>query len=194
MSEKFSADYDKVMVSLKKQIETVWNIDPELNNYVPPTLYPATGSSRYRNPIQQIVIRNAGGSGDGVGGGSSRGDGGGDGYTGGGGNFSGERVIKDLTLESVGTMPGGVIPPNWKHYSHCTCFEPDKRYPNYTIEHAELEMYSEQEARTELAQACFVMRKQRLFWRTKEMLMKQKFQNKINKMKKQLSNNAYLWD
>ena len=38
------------------------------------------------------------------------------------------------------------------------------------------------------------MRKQRLFWRTKEMLMKQKYQNKINLMKKQLSNNAYLWD
>ena len=38
------------------------------------------------------------------------------------------------------------------------------------------------------------MRKQRLFWRTKEMLMKQTYQNKINLMKKQLSNNAYLWD
>ena len=38
------------------------------------------------------------------------------------------------------------------------------------------------------------MRKQRLFWRTKEMLTKQKYQNKINLMKKQLSNNAYLWD
>ena len=39
-----------------------------------------------------------------------------------------------------------------------------------------------------------VMRRQRLFWRTKEMLMKQKYQNQINLMKKQLSNNAYLWD
>lgn len=55
-------------------------------------------------------------------------------------------------------------------------------------------MYSEQEARFELARVCEVMRKQRLFWRTKEMLTKQKFQNKINLMKKQLSNNAYLWD
>ena len=62
------------------------------------------------------------------------------------------------------------------------------------MELAELEMYSEQEARRELASACEVMRKQRLFWRTKEMLMKQKYQNKINLMKKQLSNNAYLWD
>ena len=62
------------------------------------------------------------------------------------------------------------------------------------MEHAELEMISEQEARFDLARACDTMRKQRLFWRTKEMLMKQKYQNKINLMKKQLSNNAYLWD
>jgi len=183
VSEDFSKEYDVVMADLKKQIEKVWSIDPELNNYVPPTLYPATGDSKYRNPIQQIVIRNAS-SGNGENGG------GGDGY----GGVSGERVVKDLTLEAVGTMPGGVIPDGFTHYSHCNCFVPSKRYPNYTVEHAELEMYSEQEARTELAQACFVMRKQRLFWRTKEMLMKQKFQNKINLMKKQLSNNAYLWD
>ena len=38
------------------------------------------------------------------------------------------------------------------------------------------------------------MRKQKLFWRMKEMLMQQKYQNKINLMKKQLSNNSYLWD
>lgn len=38
------------------------------------------------------------------------------------------------------------------------------------------------------------MRKQRLFWRTKEMCMKQKFQNQINLMQKQLTNNSYLWD
>ena len=67
VSEKFSADYDKVMISLKKQIENVWNIDPELNNYVPPTLYPATGDSKYRNPVQQIIIKNATGTGTGGG-------------------------------------------------------------------------------------------------------------------------------
>ena len=38
------------------------------------------------------------------------------------------------------------------------------------------------------------MRKQRLFWRTKEMIQKQKFQNEINMLKKQVSNNSYLWD
>ena len=166
VSEKFSADYDKIMVSLKKQIETVWNIDPELNNYVPPTLYPATGDSKYRNPVQQIVIRNATTAVEGT-------VSGGDGFSGGGGGgYAGERIVKDLALETIATLPGGVVPDGFQHYSHCTCFVPSKRYPNYTIEHAELEMYSEQEARSELARACFVMRKQRLFWRTKEMLLK----------------------
>ena len=97
-------------------------------------------------------------------------------------------------LEAVGTLPGAVIPDGFQHYSHCSCFQPSKRYPNYSNELAELELYTEQEARYELARACEVMRKQRLFWRTKEMLTKQKYQNKINLMKKQLSNNAYLWD
>ena len=55
---------------------------------------------------------------------------------------------------------------------------------------AELEMMIEKQASYELARVCEVMRKQRLFWRTKEMLMKQKFQNKINLMKKKLSNNC----
>ena len=33
-----------------------------------------------------------------------------------------------------------------------------------------------------------------MFWRFKEMLAKQKFQNEINMLKKQVSNNSYLWD
>ena len=45
-----------------------------------------------------------------------------------------------------------------------------------------------------LAHSIDLMRKQKLFWRMKEMLMQQKYQNKINLMKKQLSNNSYLWD
>ena len=52
VSEKFSADYDLILQSLKKHVEKVWNIDPESNNYVPPTLYPATGDHRFRNPVQ----------------------------------------------------------------------------------------------------------------------------------------------
>ena len=105
-----------------------------------------------------------------------------------------ERIVKDLSLEAVGTLPGSLVPAGFTHYSHCSCFKPSKKYPNYALEHAEIEMYSEQEARFELARVCEVMRKQRLFWRTKDMLVKQKYQNQINLMKKQLSNNAYLWD
>ena len=33
-----------------------------------------------------------------------------------------------------------------------------------------------------------------MFWRLKEMLTKQKYQDKINLMKKQQANNSYLWD
>lgn len=162
MSEKFSNDYDNILQDLKKKVEKVWNIDPEMNSYIPPTLYPATGDSKYRNPIQQIVIRTDTSiaaenalNGRGAGGG-----GGGGGFWGGG--FGGgqavastsDRVMKDLSLEAVATLPGGVVPDGFVHYSHCTCFKPSKRYPNYTLEHAELEMYSEQEARFELSRAC----------------------------------------
>lgn len=38
------------------------------------------------------------------------------------------------------------------------------------------------------------MRKQRLFWRMKEMLWKQKSTNKVNLQAKKLQNNSYLWD
>jgi len=58
----------------------------------------------------------------------------------------------------------------------------------------ELEALSEQEARHELAQMCELSRKQRMLWRTKEMLIHQKYQNQINLMKKQLSNNSFMWD
>lgn len=34
----------------------------------------------------------------------------------------------------------------------------------------------------------------RVFWRTKQMFMTQKFQDQINLLKKQLNNNSYLWD
>ena len=39
-----------------------------------------------------------------------------------------------------------------------------------------------------------LMRKQRLFWRMKEMLWKQKSTNKVNLQAKKLQNNSYLWD
>ena len=175
-------DYDLIQQDLKKMVEKSWNTDLELTNYVPPTLYPGTGDFRYRNPIQQIIVRNerssvadersSGGYGAGAGAGAGIGTGYGRGQT---VASTSDVVIKDLALESVGTLPGSVVPEGFKHYSHCTCFRPNKKYPNYDMEHAELEMYSEMEARSELKRVCFVMRKQRLFWRFKEMVSKQKF-------------------
>ena len=52
VSEGFVSEYHKSMEWLKKQVEKAHDIDPETTNYVPPTLYPATGGPRYRNPIQ----------------------------------------------------------------------------------------------------------------------------------------------
>ena len=52
VGDKFSADYDTVMIDLKKKVEQVWNIDPETTSYIPPTLYPASGNHHNRNPIQ----------------------------------------------------------------------------------------------------------------------------------------------
>ena len=121
------------MVKMAKTVDQAWNIDPELATYIPPTLYAGTGNSKYRNPVSGVVIQ--GGSGAaGIGGG-----------TGGGGGISNTaKVITDLNLEAVGTLPGSVIPDGFQHYSHCICFDPTKRpYPNYSMEHAELEMYSE---------------------------------------------------
>ena len=209
---KFSQDYAKIMEQLKRTVEKVHsNSSDIMTTYVPPTLYPASGGPQFRSPVQQIVIKTEHGE-------DERRNGGGFGGSGGGsfpgiasgaslgsntsniaklaaGAASTSGVILDsLLLEAVGTLPGSVVPSGFQHYTHCSCFQPSKKYPNYTMEHAELEMYSEQEARFELARMCEAMRKQRLFWRTKEMLTKQKFQNKLNLMKKQLSNNAYLWD
>lgn len=124
------------MTTLKKQVEQVWNIDPETTNYVPPTLYPATGGPRYRNPIQQIIIKHESKE-DGFGaaaanattnGGAGGFGGNNGGATVGGGAFTGGqtsnegRVVKDLILENVGTLPGSVVPEGFQHYSHCSCF------------------------------------------------------------------------
>lgn len=76
---------------------------------------------------------------------------------------------------AVGSLPGTIIPPGFTHYTHCSCYIPNPKKPHPTMHYAELEMMSEQEARFELAQCVDLMRKQRLFWRTKEMLMKQKY-------------------
>ena len=66
--------------------------------------------------------------------------------------------------------------------------------PKPTQEMAEIEQMSELSCRRELQQMTVTMRKMRVFMRTKEMLTKQKYQNEINLLKKQLSNNSYMWD
>ncbi len=57
------------------------------------------------------------------------------------------------------------------------------------MELAELDMLSEQEARSELTHMCILVRKQRLLYRTKEMCLMTKYQRKINKLESQLSSN-----
>jgi chromosome segregation ATPase len=56
------------------------------------------------------------------------------------------------------------------------------------------EMLSELQAREENMKMADYMRKQRIFYRTKEMLIHQKYQDKIKLMKKQMSNNSYMND
>jgi hypothetical protein len=95
----------------------------------------------------------------------------------------------------IGSLPGTLVPKGFTHYTHCSCYVPNANKSFHpTMEYAHLEMISEQEARFELAECIERMRKQRLFWRMKEMLTKEKYQNKINLMKKQQANNSYLWD
>ena len=72
------------------------------------------------------------------------GGGSGQGGAGGGNNLQPSGVINDLALEQVGTLPGSIVPQGFQHYTHCSCFQPSKRYPNYTMDLAEIEMLSEQ--------------------------------------------------
>ena len=53
---------------------------------------------------------------------------------------------------------------------------------------------SEKEARFELANMYKLIRKLRIFWKTKETLNKEKNNKEIESLKNQLSNNANLWD
>lgn len=72
-------------------------------------------------------------------------------------------------------MAGCVVPNGFKHYTYCTCYVPNPKYPRPTLELAELDMLSEHEARSELARMCVLVQKQRLLYRTKEMCLKTKY-------------------
>jgi hypothetical protein len=42
-----------------------------------------------------------------------------------------------------GTLQGSVLPANFKHYSHCSCYQPSPDAPKPSLEMAELEALSE---------------------------------------------------
>lgn len=106
----FEDEKETMLTYLKRQVEIMWNFDPETSTYVPPTLYPATGNSKYRQPVPAVVVSSN----------NVTALGGGGGY--GGSGPSDGKVLKDLTLEAVGTLPGSVVPEGFQHYSHCSCF------------------------------------------------------------------------
>ena len=91
-------------------------------------------------------------------------------------------------------LPGALVPKGFNHYPSCSCYKPNPNFPRPTLEMAELEMLSESEARHELARLCTLVRTQRILYRTKEMCMQQRYQNKINTLTKQLNNNGNLWE
>jgi hypothetical protein len=68
-------------------------------------------------------------------------------------------------------MTGAVVKEGWVHYPFCACYTPKPGQPRPTIEMAEDEMISERKALEENMQMADYMRKQRIFWRTKEMLI-----------------------
>ena len=61
--------------------------------------------------------------------------------------------------KDVGTLPGTLVPPGFRHNTHCICYVPDPDRPNPTMKYAELEMMSQQQARLELAESIDLMRK-----------------------------------
>lgn len=104
------------------------------------------------------------------------------------------QTYNPIHVANQNQIVGAIIPANFKHYSHCQCYVPDPKYPRPTLELAELEIQSERDARHELARMCILIRKQRIFNKTKEMLMMNKYQDEINLLNKQLTNNSFLWD
>ena len=115
-------------------------------------------------------------------------------------NKDGVYIPVDLLTHHVnegkphGGVAGSIVPKDFAHFTTCTCYKPNPAYPVPTVELAKLETLSEAEARHELARMCAMINKQRLLWLTKDMTTRSKYQDQINHLKKQLSNNTYLWD
>jgi len=143
------------------------NIDPKTTLYKPPALYPIhNGSSQQLQSMNFAEPSKA------------------------------KKIGRQQSLNNGGPvqLTGAVLPAGFEHYMHCSCYAPKPGMPKPTMEMAEIEQMSELGCRRELAQMCEAMRKMRVFMRTKEMLTKQRYQNEINTLKKQLSNNSYMWD
>ena len=75
------------------------------------------------------------------------------------GGLSGKKQDGPPGKNKDGQLSGTVVPEGFKHYPHCICYQPDPKYPRPTLELAELDMLSEQEARRQLAQMCTLARK-----------------------------------
>jgi hypothetical protein len=52
------------------------------------------------------------------------------------------------------SIQGAVVPAGFVHYPQCTCYAPNPKQPWPTLELAELDMLSEQEARQQLKELC----------------------------------------
>jgi len=55
-----------MQVFIKKKVEALWELDQDKTMYVPPNLYPATGTSKYRQPGQSNGPGSGGGGGGSV--------------------------------------------------------------------------------------------------------------------------------
>lgn len=154
-----------MLTILKDKAEAAKITDQKHSQYKRTPMYPATGSNTYL----QLINNTKGGS-------------------------KTQQYEVGKHPQNSGSIPGAIIPQNFRHYPHCFCYVPNPKHPWPTMELAELDMLSEQEARNELSRMCILIRKQRLLYRTKEMCMMTKYQNKINVLESQQNSNTLLWD
>ena len=117
-----------MMLKLKKDVVKAIEPDQQISTYKAPMLYPGTGTSKYAKAGSITA--------------SAVGD---QPYNGAGTGMPGVNMGRLVSpeLQTVGTMPGGVVPVGFKHYSHCSCFVPSPDIPNYTMKDAEINMKTE---------------------------------------------------
>jgi len=143
----FAADHKKAAekIEKKKNIAIVENKNPR---YKVPTFYPITGDNA--GPPKNT-------------------------HDASGHKLNKLQAIKGTGKASDGSMTGAVVPEGWVHYPFCDCYAEKEGQPKPTLKMAKAEMLSEQEAFEENMKMAEYMRKQRIFFRTKEMLIHQKY-------------------